>query len=86
VTLVLTQPGSLCQGEHDVLALLLTVVLAEGQGVCRKFAGRKVPVTRQLGRSQTLNTQVRNGFYNGKFLHAPINQKHPRLKKKNHFL
>lgn len=56
VTLGLMQSGSLCQDEHDALALLLTMVLAEGQGVCRTFAGRKLPIMRQLGRCQTLNT------------------------------
>lgn len=71
------QSGSLCQDEHDVLALLLTMVLAEGQGVCRLFEGRKVPIMRQLGRSQALKSRVRNGFHNETFLQAAINQKHP---------
>lgn len=71
------QSGSLCQDEHDVLALLLTMVLAEGQGVCRLFEGIKVPIMRQLGRSQALNSRVRNGFHNETFLHAAIKQKHP---------
>lgn len=78
MTLILMQSGSLCKDEHDVLALLLTMVLAEGQRVCRTFAGKKVLIMRQSGRFQTLNTQVRNGFHNETFLRAPINQKHPR--------
>lgn len=78
LTLILMQTGSFCQDKYDVLALLLSVVLAEGQGVSRMFEGRKVPIMRQLGRSYTLNTWVRNSFHNETFLYTPINQKYPR--------
>lgn len=43
LTLILMQTGSFCQDKHDVLALLLNMVLAEGQGVSRMFEGRKYP-------------------------------------------
>lgn len=74
--LVLMQPASLCQDEHEEFALLLAMVLAKGQGVCRMPTGRKVSVMRQLGRSQTLNIRVRNGFQSERFLHSPISQRH----------
>lgn len=51
LTLILMQTGSFCQDKHDVLALLLSMVLAEGHEVSRVFEGRKVPIMKQLGRS-----------------------------------
>lgn len=48
LTLIVMQAGSFCQDKHDALALLLSMVLAEGH---KMFERRKVLIMRQLGRS-----------------------------------
>lgn len=41
MTLVLMQSGSLCQDEHDVLALMLAIKMAEVSGVLQDICKKK---------------------------------------------